>query len=176
MVTHGYVVFKYEGIYYIYDNHSDSYCEALGKEVVNEIDIMINKNYIKYYKKKLLSIPLIREMSEGGGGISQFYSFYNAIYYPDSCSYYTSKYEPSNSYVYVIDFDEEEFIINKYDNRYTFNLFDIPDNWMEIVETSENYMYDNIEEVKNEKIKAKISELEDEINKLKLKLKLTNKD
>jgi hypothetical protein len=171
MVTHGYVVFKYEGIYYIYDNHSDSYCECLGKEVVNEIYKMINKNYIKSYKKQLLCIPLINEMNDAD---NQFHSFYNSIYGYDNSAYCTSKYEPYNSYVYIIDFDEEEFIINKYDNRYTFNLFDIPDNWMKIVDTTDDYMYDNIEEVKNENIKKKILELESEINKLKLKL--TNND
>lgn len=174
MVTHGYVVFKYEGIYYIFNNHSDSYCSCLGNEVVNEIYYMINKNYIKDYKKKLLRVPLVNEMTEGGGGISHFYSFYQSIYNPDSCSYYTSNYEPGNEYVYIIDFDEEEFIINKYDNRYTFNLFDIPDNWMNIVENNEEYMYENSEEIKekrnNENIKERIIELEKELNELKLKL------
>ena len=43
MVTHGFVGFKYEDIYYIFYNHSDSYCSYLGKKVVNEInDIIYN--------------------------------------------------------------------------------------------------------------------------------------
>ncbi len=133
MVTHGYVVFKYEGIYYIYNNHSDSYCSCLGNEVVNQIHNMLNNNYTEYYKKSLLRIPLRNEMTEGD---LQYYSIYNSIIGYESCSYYTSKYEPSNSYVYIIDFDKDEFIITKYNDRYTFNLFDIPDDWMDIVETT----------------------------------------
>ena len=170
MVTHGYVVFKYQGIYYIYNNHSDSYCEHLGNLVVNEIYDMINNNYIEHYKKNLLRVPLWNQMTEGGGGISHFYSFYSAIYDPDSCSYYTATYEPSNEYVYIIDFDEEEFIVDS-NNRCTFNLFDIPENWMKFVNTNEgDYMYNKTKEITNEKVQAKISALEEEINQLKLKL------
>jgi hypothetical protein len=167
MVTHGYVTFKYEGIYYVYNNHSDSYCSCLGENVVNEIDKMINNNYIKYYKKKLLRIPLRDEMLDGE---NYFNSIYDAIIYYDGYSYYTSNHEPSNEYVYIIDFDEDEFIITAYCNRYIFNLFDIPEDWMTIVEENDNYEYENKEELAKDRIKNKISELEEEINKLKLKL------
>ena len=167
MVTHGFVAFKYEGLYYVYYNHSDSYCSALGVLVVDEVKHMIDKNYIKYYKKKLVRIPLRDEQNDGD---NYFDSIYSAIKYYDVRSYYTSKYEPSNEYNYIIDFDNDEFIINKYDNRYTFNLFDIPYDWMEIVENNDEYMYENKEDIQKERIKQKIQELEDEISELKLKL------
>ena len=167
MVTHGFVAFKYEGIYYVYYNHSDSYCSCLGVLVVNEVNHMIDKNYIKYYKKKLVRIPLQEQPNDGD---NYFHSIYSVIKDYDSHSYYTSKYEPSNEYTYIIDFDEDEFIINKYRNRYIFNLFDIPDDWMEIVENNDEYMYENKEDIQKERIKQKIQELEDEISKLKLKL------
>ncbi len=171
MVTHGDVAFKYKGIYYIFYNHSDSYCEALGIEVVNDVNNIIANNYITYYKKKLLLIPLNEEMSDGN---TYFSSIYNSIIGYKNCSYYTSNYQPSNSYVYIIDFDEDEFIINKYGKTYTFDLFDIPDNWMDIVKTNDGYIYENREEInkkkKNDKIKDRINELEKELNELKLKL------
>lgn len=171
MVTHGYVAFKYESIYYIYYNHSDSYYSYLGEKIVNEIYKMIDKDYIKYYKKKLLRIPLKDDMTDGD---SNFDSIYSSILDYEYQSYFTSEYEPNNQYNYIIDFDEEEFIIitcwYDYDNRYTFDLLNIPDNWREIVENTKYYMYENKEQIKNDKIKAKILELEEEINKLKLNL------
>ncbi len=193
MVTHGFVAFKYKGIYYNYYNHSSSYCDGLGKDVVNEIYRMINnttKGFIKYYKNKLLSVPYININDMHYGCKSQFHSFYYSIvnYDDEDTDYYTSKYEPDNEYNYIIDFDKEEFIITKYgynyENRYVFDLFDIPDNWMDIVQDNDNYEYENKEEKTNNVIKNTILELEEEkkeleqkqlnieeeINKLKLKL------
>ncbi len=167
MVTHGYVTFRYKGIYYVFNNHSDSYCEHLGKQVVDDIKYMIKKKYIENYKAQLLRIPLTNEMTDGD---MQFYSMYTAIYNYDTCMYYTSKTEEGNEYVYMIDFDENEFVIDSYDNRTTFHLFDIPDNWIEIVKETKNYIYENKETIKKDMIKEKISELEDEIKKLKVLL------
>ncbi len=171
MVTHGDVVFKYKGIYYIFYNHSDSYCEALGIQVVNDVNNMVANNYITYYKNKLFIIPLSNEMSDGD---TYFSSIYNSIVGYKSCSYYTSKYPPSNEYVYIIDFDEDEFIINKYGKEYIFDLFDIPNNWMDILNTQDEYIYENRDEIKkkrkNDKIKERINELEKELNELKLNL------
>ncbi len=168
MVTHGYVSFKYRGIYYNFYNHSDSYYSCLGENVVNEVYDMISNNYMEYYKKELLRIPLVEQTGEGDG---HFHSIHSAICFYDCRQYYTSYDEPGSEYVYIIDFDEEEMIIEKYgQNRYTFNLFDIPENWMEIVKNSDYYMYENSEEIKAEmntdRIKARIVELEAELTQL----------
>lgn len=167
MVTHGDVAFKYKDIYYIFYNHSDSYCECLGKIVVKAIKSMILNGNINNYKLQLLRIPLRDEVNDGD---MNFYSIYNSIYGYENSVYHTSDYEPSNSYTYTIDFDENEFIITKYNHRYTFYLFDIPENWLEIVERNQNYFYENKEAIKKQEIKNKILELEKEINALKLKL------
>lgn len=169
MVTHGFVTFKYEDIYYIFYNHSDSYFSYLGKKVVNEInDIIYNiTKGFEYYKKKLLRIPLLDKINNGD---NYFNSIHDSICYFNIFSYYTSENEPSNEYNYIIDFDEDEFIITTYNNRYIFDLFDIPHNWMEITEDNNYYEYENKEEKQNNKIKEKILELEEEINKLKMKL------
>ncbi len=168
MGTHGYVVFKYKGIYYIYENRSDSYYEGLGKEVVDDINRMVYYKKTKKYKEQLLRVPFENRDRDGE---QYFHSIYDSIYSYDTYDYYTSNEEPYNSYVYIIDFDEDEFIITKYgEQRYTFNLFDIPDNWIDIVKTNDVYVYENKEQVANERIKAKILELEAEITKLKSKL------
>lgn len=166
MVTHGYVIFKYKGVYYNFYNHSDSYCSCLGQRVVAEIIEMLDGNHVEYYKQHILRMPF---RDEKGEGLTYFHSIhYSIVEYDDS--YYTSDYETGSEYTYIIDFDEDEFIVNKYDNRYTFHLFNIPDNWEEIVEKHEEYMYEHKEELSNDKIKRQIKELEVQITELKSRL------
>ncbi len=181
MVTHGYVSFKYKGIYYTFYNHSDSYFEHLGNLVVNEINNMINKNAVRYCKDLLLRIPL-KGNEEGDTNICDFYSMLN---YPDSYQYFTSNNESLSEYTYTIDFDTNKFIANKYnENIYSFNLHDVPLDWYEITQNNSSYDDEdnnNSAESDNtdshdsdsddtETILHKINELQITINKLQLKL------
>ncbi len=175
MVTHGYVVFKYKGIYYTFYNHSDSYFEHLGNLVVNEINNMINKNLVKYCKNMLLRIPL-KGNEEGEWHIHDFYSLLN---HPETYQYFTSNDEPGAEYTYTIDFDANKFIANKYgENIYSFNLYDVPLDWYEITQNYLSYEDSDIEnnsesgsEDNNEDdILNKIADLENKLEKLKLKL------
>ncbi len=131
---------------------------------------MINNNYIRYYKNKLLYVPFVNINDMEYGCKSQFHSFYYSIveYDDENTDYYTSKYEPDNEYNYIIDFDKEEFIIKTYNNQYIFDLFDIPDNWMDIVQHNNKYEYENKEKTNNV-IKNKILELEEEKSELEKK-------
>ena len=172
MVTQGYVIFKYKGIYYTFNNHSDSYFEHLGNLVVNEINKMINENTVKYYKNLLLRIPL--KCNEGE---SSFYSFYDLLHNPESNQYFTSNNEPSNEYTYIINFDCNKFIANRYgENIYIFNLYDIPFDWYEITQNNSCYDTNNSDEYSesdedtHEYILNKIKTIEDVLEKLKLKL------
>jgi len=179
MGTHGYVSFKYKGIYYNFYSRSDSYLEHLGNLVVNEINTMINKNKVKEYKSRLLRIPLIEEEKDGDSG---FYSFEDAIYSYDCFCYHTSEYEPCNEYVYVVDFDEGKLkMITSNNNVYNFNLYDIPLDWYEITQKNTHFEdeepEDDFEEYssdesndENEAVLNKIKHLESKIEKLKLKL------
>jgi hypothetical protein len=178
MVTHGYVAFKYKGIYYAFYNHSDSYFEHLGNLVVNEINQMVNKNAIKYCKDLLLRIPL-KGNEEGEWHIHDFHSLLN---YPESYQYFTSNDEPSSNYTYIIDFDTNKFIANKYgENIYTFNLYDVPLDWYEITQNHSSYEDSDIEnnsvsgssseeDTNEDDILNKIANLENKLEKLKLKL------
>ncbi len=173
MVTHGYIVFKYKGMCYNFYNHSDSYFEHLGNVVVNEIHKMVNKNLIKYYKSLLLRVPL-KGNEEGETSI---YCFHSLLTYPDSYQYFTSKKEEGCEYTYTIDFDACKFIANRYgENIYSFNLYDVPYNWYEITKSYSSYDDDDIDIDESEdsddddKITSKIQELEERIQKLKLKL------
>ncbi len=194
MVTHGYLVFKYKGMYYAFYNHSDSYFENLGNIIVKEINQMVNNDFVKYYKSLLLRIPL-KGNQEGSNHID---AFYYLLKYPDAYNYFISYNQPDGEYIYTIDFDDSKFIADKYgENIYSFNLYDVPDNWYEITQNYSNYdenqddnnndndndnddiHYDDesSEESKksldksNEAILNKIKILENTINKLKLKLK-----
>jgi hypothetical protein len=173
MVTHGYVIFKYKGIYYAFYNHSDSYFEHLGNLVVEEINKMINQDKVRQYKELLLHIPL-KENEEGDRYIYDFHSLLNN---PESYQYFTSNKEQLCEYTYTIDFDSNKFIANQYGkNIYSFNLYDIPLDWYEITQTHSSYDHsDNDDETSEsdadtETILHKIKELEENINKLKLKL------
>ncbi len=179
MVTHGYVAFKYKGIYYTFYNHSDSYFEHLGNLVVNEINQMVNENSIRYCKNLLLRIPL-KGNEEGDWNIHDFYSLLN---HPASYQYFTSNDEPGSNYTYIIDFDDNKFIANRYgENIYTFNLYDIPDDWYEITQNNSNYedSFDkklSNEDSSDEEVEKNIDEYNNAIlNKIeKLKLKLKSK-
>jgi hypothetical protein len=178
MVTHGYVIFKYKGINYTFYNHSDSYFEHLGNLVVDEINQMVNKNAIKYCKDLLLRIPL-KGNEEGDNHIHDFYSLLN---HPEIFQYFTSNDEPRSNYTYTIDFDANKFIANKYgENIYTFNLYDIPLDWYEITQKHSSYEDSDIEnnsvsgsgsedDTNEDDILNKIADLENKLEKLKLKL------
>ncbi len=169
MVTHGYVVFKYKGIYYTFYNHSDSYFEHLGNVVVNEIQNMVNKNKVKEYKELLLRIPL-KGNEEGEWNVDSFYYLLN---HPDTYQYFTTNKEPGNEYTYIIDFDTNKFIANKYgENVYKFNLYDVPLDWYEITQNNSNYnteTEDNNDEDKDksEEMRKIINDIEESLKKLK---------
>jgi hypothetical protein len=102
-------------------------------------------------------------------GNNVIHGFYYLLNNPENHEYFTSNYEPSNNYTYIIDFDANKFIANKYgENVYSFNLYDIPLDWYEI--TQNHSSYEDDENQTNETILNKIEELENAINNLKLKL------
>jgi len=181
MVTHGYIIFKYKGIYYTFNHHADSYFEHLGNLVVNEIDKMINKNQVQYYKELLLRIPL----KGNNEGDSSFGSFYYLLNNPEYNEYFTSNTKPCNEYTYTIDFDSNKFIATRYgENIYSFYLYDIPLDWYEITQNHSSYNDNHNDNHNNsdsdsdsdsdlddnDTILNKIKELEDKIERLKLKL------
>ncbi len=192
MGTKGIYVYKYKGIYYIFFSSHDSYLSCLGNSIVEDIKRIISNDQIKLIKDLIRCIPLTNgKYSEGD---RHFPSIHDSIKYYDCYSYYTSSEEPGCAifveYVYIIDFDNNKFIVKQNDdNCYKFNLFNIPDNWIEILESRDSYddkeensdneeNSDDIENVEildedtDEDIKLKIKILEANIKIYKLKLKL----
>jgi hypothetical protein len=141
--------------------------------VVTEINNMVTKNKIGYYKELLLQIPL----KGNEDGEMHVHELEYILKYPEYSQYFTSRNESSNNYTYTINFDTNKFIANRYsENIYTFNLYDIPLDWYEITQNNSNFEDDESEDDElqysnNEDILNKIEQLNNEIENLKLKLK-----
>jgi hypothetical protein len=140
MGTRGFVVFKYKGIYYVFYNNSDSYLEHLCNVMINDIKEMIARNNIKFIKNKILAMPL--EENEDYEGEENYYpGLKDAIIDPTCFCYNTTKIEPSNNvfieYIYMIDFDNELFIIKMRNLKLQFDIFNLPENLIEIAEKHE---------------------------------------
>jgi hypothetical protein len=175
MVTHGYLVYKYQGVYYIFYNHSDSYPEHLGSEIVKTIRQVVSENKLHEYKNKLRYIPFRDEASDGGE--MNLYEGSNSLYSYECYSYYTSTEEPGNEWVYIIDLDMDKFIITDYNsNRYVFNLKNIRDDWMDIVRNND-MGYEDPDEKEDEDIEEDVeiceSDTEEDIG-LKIKILQAN--
>jgi hypothetical protein len=139
MGTRGYYVFKYNGIYYIFYNHYDSYFSGLGQSIVDHINESIKNdiNWIKTLKKLLDKVKLIEQEQDGA---SQYENIIMSLTYAEQYVYHTSEDEPSNNlfieFVYIIDIDMMKFKVipssNEYYNSKVFNLTSIPKDWAKI--------------------------------------------
>jgi hypothetical protein len=184
MGTRGLYVFKYNGIYYIFYNHYDSYPSALGESIVKDIMEIINNNIFDTVKESIKKIPLTKEENNGDNA---YVSIIDASSSPLYYTYHTSDLEPNTNifieYVYIIDFDENVFVVKQNEfnnNRYkTFNLFSIPKNWINLIYTDDeviqNKINDDIEmsdsDTKEDTIlKIKLLETNSKIYRMKLKL------
>jgi hypothetical protein len=140
MGTRGYYVFKYNGIYYIFYNHYDSYFDGLGQKIVDDINELIQntKDWVEILKNLVSEIPLCEDADKDAS--IHFTNIINCLEYPLSFEYYTSKKAPSNNafseyieYIYTIDLDSMKFIVKPVDNEYynikVFPLNKIPKNW-----------------------------------------------
>ena len=134
MGTHGFYVFKYKGIYYIYYQHYDSYPSGLGQKIVDAVK-QLKLNDIEKIKSLLLNIKLTEE--ENDGVISSFDNILDAIENYDKFNYRTSKKEPEmgdydGEYIYIINFDLNIIKMKSYYNTCTFDFQYIQYNWIDI--------------------------------------------
>jgi hypothetical protein len=123
MGTKGCVAFRYRGIYYIFYNSHDSYFSALGQQIVNEINgLILDREEWEGLKEILTNVPLVPDWTEGE-------TIYRGIY--DECQeeyqyITTERDECYGSYNYILDLDNEEFVIIKYDERRVFKVTSEP--------------------------------------------------
>ena len=142
MGTRGYYVFKYNGIYYIFYNHYDSYFKGLGQKIIDDINQIIktNKNWLEILTKLISQIE--QQKTENEDGEIHFTNIMDSLENPYNFAYHTSSYEPSNGpgsdieYIYIIDLDSIKFIIIPQDRDYynskVFKLTEIPKDWIKI--------------------------------------------
>jgi len=139
MGTRGYYVFKYNGIYYIFYNHCDSYFSCLGQNIIDQINDLIKNdiNWIETLKKLLDKVKLIEEEQDGE---IHYENIITSLTDFEDYAYHTSKYEPVTDifieFIYIIDIDMMKFKIipndSEYYNRKVFKLTSIPDDWDKI--------------------------------------------
>ncbi len=157
MGTRGYYVFKYNGIYYIFYNHFDSYFRCLGQDIVDHINELI-KNDFNWYKTLTNLLDKVKLNEEGQDGSGHYKHIITSLTNAEEYSYHTSKDEPKNDlfieYIYIIDLDLMKFKVmpSNYYREYNskvFKLTSIPKNWAKLC-TIENKS-DEEEEEKEEK-------------------------
>ena len=150
MGTQGLVVYKYNGVYYMFYNHFDSYPSYLGNLIINNIKQIIEENKYETLKEIITNMAIYDDEVNGS---TCFDDIFLCAQYPDSYCYRTSDYEPSCDtlieYIYTIDFDNNtlEIKTNEYLNyqTYTLNLFNIPTNYIEVI--NHNIRYYNLDSV-----------------------------
>jgi hypothetical protein len=176
MGTRGLYVFKYKGIYYIFYNQFDSYTDGLGKLFIKDLKEIINSNQINEIKEYIINIPL----NDGNDGSINYSTILGAIKYPNEFCYYTSNVEPNNDifieYIYIADLDDNKFIVKTCNNNYLkVDLYNIPDNWDEMLYDNESESCDNINISDDDIINLKIKILEANVKIYKLKLQLNKR-
>jgi hypothetical protein len=201
MGTRGYVVIKYNGIYYIFYNNSDSYLSCLGINLLKDMNEIVKKNQIPHVKALFSKIPWRDEFTSGND--MHFYCIMDSLRYPSALQYITSYNKPSCDifieWIYTVDFDKNIFSIQNYDKHYQCGFFSLPDKLDEydlIIDVDKNDIEGNITEENQEKnvdgiddidgikevdfsdddteedIKLKIKILETNVKIYKMKLKL----
>ena len=128
MGTRGYVVIKYNGIYYIFYNNSDSYLSSLGLSVLEEIKTIIKLNKLNYVKSLFATIE---QLDEFEGSENYFFGIINSLTDIDYCQYMTSLEKPKCNvfieWIYTVDFDTNVFSIQNYKKHYKVSFSNLPD-------------------------------------------------
>jgi hypothetical protein len=119
MGTKGCVVFRWRGVYYIFFNGHDSYFDFLGNQFVDEInELLLDQGRWERLKALLEKIPLRSKYNDGQ---QVYYSIQDSVACYSTAMYKTSKGEQGSGvweeYVYTLDLDNNEFVVNKYGER-----------------------------------------------------------
>lgn len=135
MGTRGYYVFKYNGIYYVFYNHFDSYYGGLGEDIVTELRKLTKEDYdeIKGALEKISERDMDEEDSWGGS--STFQGMKEAALHPEKYALqYVGENKPENDlfieYIYMVNLDTDIFVVRHYDEQFKHPLREIPRAWV----------------------------------------------
>jgi hypothetical protein len=110
MGTRGYYVFLFNGVYYVYYNHFDSYPSGLGLQIVEELS-KINNIVIDHWKTQLIQIE-----PNSNPKCLLFEGLSNAINNSARYDVQVMKTEPEQDlfieWIYTIDLDNNTFQVN----------------------------------------------------------------
>lgn len=149
MSTRGYFVFKYKGKYYVFYNHHDSYPNmpyGLGYRFIQAFKILTREQIIEYIVKmiELLDKPDSDSDSEYNSDKAtkiDFETLEDVFLNPKLYEVSIRDEVPSTDlfieYIYIIDIDNDKYImLSNYNTRVSFNLSNIPDDFVEIFEST----------------------------------------
>jgi hypothetical protein len=138
MVTCGYYIFRYKGIYYYFYQHGDAYPEHLGYLLVNDIRDLTDEDF-ETIKETLEVMP--EPIDDGERKTKFIVSIMDTItHYSDKDYHITDEEQIIYSYSYIIDLDRELFIAKNFNHDLDkeisqfFDLYNIPANWIELFE------------------------------------------
>ncbi len=138
MVTSGYYIFRYKGIYYYFYQHGDAHPERLGNLLVNNIRELTDDD-IDYIKESLEVMP--DPIDDRARKIQYLVSIMDTLTSYEYHDYYiTDEEEIIGCYSYIIDLDRDLFIVKKFSHDLDrevsqfFDIYDIPANWIELFE------------------------------------------
>ena len=138
MGTNGLYVFKYNKKYYIYFKGNDSYPSALGKTIVNELQLMSAEDMIEL--KNLINAININTAYDNS--YCGFKSLIHSLQNPKEYAFYIKETEPEleigTHYIYIIDMDKNVFLVKFYGTRrehiFAFDINNIPASWDKLIE------------------------------------------
>ena len=138
MGTNGLYVFKYNKRYYVYFKGNDSYPTAFGKTIINELQQMSAEDIIEL-KNLLIAIEIKTIYNNSYCGYT---SLVHSLQNPKMYAFYITEDTPELyigiSYIYIINFDKNEFTVKFYgETRYqtlNFDMNNIPVYWDKLVE------------------------------------------
>lgn len=139
MSTRGYFVFKYKGKYYIFYNHHDSYPNmpnGLGYKFIQGFKMLTREQIIEYIEK-MIKLLIDYEIDESNWISHDFVTIEDAFLNPTEYKVIIQYEEPFIDlfieYIYIIDLDDNKYkMISSENTRLSFNLNNIPEDFVEI--------------------------------------------
>ena len=138
MGTRGYYIFRYQGKYYVFYNHFDSYFTGLGADIVKELQSWTAEDF-ENAKAFLGNFPLSGPSDDNVS--TNFKGLLETLRNPAAYELEEISNQPPTKnlmieYMYTLDFDRDLFIVEwagetTYESQ-RYRLTSIPDDWIEL--------------------------------------------
>lgn len=153
MGTRGRYGFRYKGLYILFYNHHDSYCDSLGNQILNELKAFTEADFqaLKALLKEHLQKSTIKEGNARWDG-DEFQGILEAAKNPEEygLNYVGRAPPPENiwiEYTYIVDLDKEFLrVVTLYD-KFKFTFKELPHDISEYDEGPDDCEYESEDEL-----------------------------